>query len=130
MNNFAWDNYKILSSAFILETNSGKTNNVMHKMCTKNVMQNPEQFWKKYWNGTDHLMNFQLKYLPIYHSFVQAKDHHSMKKHCYIMKIQDQSSLCDSSGIQDVQSYSPEYNIIFQKYTAMKMDVFWTYIHY
>ena len=29
----------------------------------KKLIQNPEQFW----NGTDHLMNFRMKYLPIYH---------------------------------------------------------------
>ena len=30
----------------------------------------------------------------------------------------------DISGIQDVQSYSPEYNVTFQKYTAMTMNDF------
>ena len=30
----------------------------------------------------------------------------------------------DISGIQDVQSYSPEYNVTFQKFTAMTMNEF------
>ena len=51
-----------------------------------------------------------------------AKNHYSMKKHRYGMRLLDQSSSSDFSGIQDVQSYSPECNITFQKYTAMTMD--------
>ena len=46
-----------------------------------------------------------------------------------MMKLLDQPLRGDISGIQDVQSYSPEYNITFQKYTAMTMneflDLFW-----
>ena len=33
------------------------------------------------------------------------------------MKILNGSTASDISGIQDVQSYSPEYNIATQKYT-------------
>ena len=45
------------------------------------------------------------------------------------MKLLDQPLRGDISGIQDAQSYSPEYNIIFQKHTAMTtnefLDLFW-----
>ena len=42
-----------------------------------------------------------------------AKAYFSSKKHCYVMKLLDQPLRGDISGIQNVQSYSPEYNIIF-----------------
>ena len=58
-----------------------------------------------------------------------VKTHFGSKKHRYVMKLLDQPLRGDISGIQDVQSYSPEYNITFQKYTAMTMneflDLFW-----
>ena len=44
-----------------------------------------------------------------------AKTYFSSKKHRYMMKLLDQPLRGDISGIQDAQSYSPEYNIIFQK---------------
>ena len=40
------------------------------------------------------------------------------------MKLLDQPLMSDISGIQDVQSYSPEYNITFHKYTAMALIKF------
>ena len=40
------------------------------------------------------------------------------------MKILDHQSPSDISGKQDVQSFSPEYNITAPKYTAMEMDDF------
>ena len=40
------------------------------------------------------------------------------------MKILNGSTASDISGIQDVHSYSPEYNITTQKYTVMKIDDF------
>jgi hypothetical protein len=40
------------------------------------------------------------------------------------MKLVDQPLSGDISGIQDVKSYSPEYDITFQKYTAMTMNEF------
>ena len=85
----------------------------------------------------DHLMNFQKETsarTPFFHStsletiekelIVSAKEHHSKNKHRSIMKILDRSTPSDISGKQDVQSYSPEYNITTPKYTAMKMDDF------
>ena len=57
-----------------------------------------------------------------------AESHYSMKKHRYIMKLLDQSMSSDIFGIQDVQSYSPGYNITCQKYTAMKMDEFLDFV--
>ena len=40
------------------------------------------------------------------------------------MKILNGSTASDISGIQDVHSYSPEYNITTQKYKVMKIDDF------
>ena len=68
----------ILSTACILELNSGTTNNinVVHSKSTKNLVEGLAQYWKKDWNGMDHLMNFQMKYPPIYHtSFLLAWRH-------------------------------------------------------
>ena len=42
-----------------------------------------------------------------------TKSHYDLKKHRYVMKLLDQSLRGDISGIQDVQFYSPEYNITF-----------------
>ena len=53
-----------------------------------------------------------------------VKTHFGSKKHRYVMKLLDQPLRGDISGIQDVQSYSPEYNISFQKYTAITMNEF------
>ena len=48
----------------------------------------------------------------------------NLKKHRYVMKLLDQPLRGDISGIQDVQSYSPEYNINFQKYKKMTVNEF------
>ena len=40
-----------------------------------------------------------------------VKTRFGSKKHRYVMKLLDQPLRGDISGIQDVQSYSPEYNI-------------------
>ena len=53
-----------------------------------------------------------------------TKTHFGSKKHCDMTKLLDQPLKGDICGIQDVQSYSPEYNITFQKYTAMTMNEF------
>ena len=53
-----------------------------------------------------------------------AKNHYFMKRHRYTIKLVGQSASSDISVLQNVQSYSPECNITFQKYTAMKMDEF------
>ena len=49
-----------------------------------------------------------------------AKTYFSSKKHRDVMKLLDQPLRGDISGIQDAQSYNPEYNIIFL--TAMTMN--------
>ena len=56
-----------------------------------------------------------------------AKTHFGSKKHRYVMKLLDQPLRGDISGIQDVQSYRPEYNFTFQKYSTMNefLDLFW-----
>ena len=53
-----------------------------------------------------------------------AKDNFNWKKHRYVRKLMNQASRSDISGIQDEQSFSPEYNIIFQKYKAMALNEF------
>ena len=49
-----------------------------------------------------------------------VKTHFGSKKHRYVMKLLNQPLRGDISGIQDVQSYSPEYNINFQKKYSTK----------
>ena len=53
-----------------------------------------------------------------------AKNHFNSKKHRCVMKLLNQASRSDISGIQDEKSFSPEYNIIFQKYKAMTLNEF------
>ena len=52
------------------------------------------------------------------------KTHFGSKKPRDVMKPLDQPLRGDISGIQDVQSYSPEYNINFQKYKKMTVNEF------
>ena len=51
---------------------------------------------------------------------VSAKEHHSKNKHRSIMKILDRLTPSDISGKQDVQSYSPEYNLTIPKLHSNK----------
>ena len=53
-----------------------------------------------------------------------AKNHYNSKKHGYVIKLLNQASGNDISGIQHEKSSSPEYNIVFQKYKAMTLNVF------
>ena len=53
-----------------------------------------------------------------------AHTHFLTKKHRYLITLLEQTIISDISGIQDVQSYSPEYNVTFQKFTAMTMNEF------
>ena len=41
-----------------------------------------------------------------------------------MITLLEQTITSDISGIQDVQSYSPEHNVTFQKFTAMTMNDF------
>ena len=51
-----------------------------------------------------------------------AHTHSPSKKHRDLMVLLDQTLRSDISGIQDVQSYSPVYNVTFQKYSAMTLN--------
>jgi len=53
-----------------------------------------------------------------------AKTHFESKKHRYMMVLLDIPLRSDISGIQDLQSYSPVYNVTFQKYSAMTLNEF------
>ena len=53
-----------------------------------------------------------------------AHTHFLSKKHRYLITLLEQTITSDIAGIQDVQSYSPEHNVTFQKFTAMTMNDF------
>ena len=53
-----------------------------------------------------------------------AKNQFDSKKHQYVIKLLEQASKSDISGIQDEKSSSPECNIMLQKYKAMTLYEF------
>ena len=91
------------------------------------------------WDGTldefsmetsTHFPNFESNNLDVIEKELRrtAHTHFLSKKQRYLITLLEQTIISDISGIQDVQSYSPEHNVTFQKFTAMTM-IFWIYIH-
>ena len=87
------------------------------------------------WDGTldefsmetsTHFPNFESNNLDVIEKELRrtAHTHFLSKKHRYLITLLEQTITSDISGIQDVQSYSPEQYVTFQKFSAMTMNDF------